>query len=166
MLLLSWQSQWPATKNSGFSSEALIFFHLCQIGWYNLSMMRNRMMKRLAAWLGCFAILLASLAPSISHALAASNGTSPLWIEICSAQGLKSVETNKTGDPSSTQHGLHFEDCPFCVTHAGSFSLLPPAGFILPVAGSSSILPDLFYQSPHPLFVWAAAQSRAPPFRS
>jgi hypothetical protein len=129
----------------------------------------NRMTRRFTAWVACFAILLASLAPSISHALAAATAPGAYWTEICSAAGLKSikVESGKTSDSSSpAKHGLHFENCPFCQTHADSL-VLPPASALVPLVVSASFpLPSLFYQSPRPLFVWASAQSRAPPARS
>jgi hypothetical protein len=53
-------------------------------------------------------------------------------------------------------------DCPLCVVH-GSY-VLPlnlELSFAKPV--NSNIYPQLFYQSPKPLFAWVALPSRAPP---
>jgi hypothetical protein len=61
---------------------------------------------------------------------------------------------------------MHGEHCPFCVTHTGSIGLPPVSGFELPVVSASPVFPSLFYQSPRPLFIWAAAQSRGPPTAS
>lgn len=133
------------------------------------AMPMNRVTRRLTAWIACFAILMASLAPSISHALAAAKTPGSYWMEICSSVGLQFIkmESGKTADSSSpAKHGLHFEDCPFCQTHANAI-VLPPVSALLPLVVSGSFpLPPLFYQSPRPLFVWASPQSRAPPARS
>lgn len=129
----------------------------------------HRFTGHFAAWIACLAILMASLAPSISHALAAASTAGTVWAEICSAAGLKMIEVShgEAADPSApTTHGLHLEDCPFCLTHANAVGL-PPASIPVPLVLSSSFpLPALFYQSPRPLFVWAAPQSRAPPAHS
>jgi len=126
--------------------------------------------RQFAAWIACFAILLASLAPSISHALAAAKSTGVSWMEICSATGAKFVQVaddhNPTKSSAPAQKAMQSEHCPFCFTHAGSFGLPPTVVSAFPVASGSPVLPSLFYQSPRPLFIWAAAQSRAPPFAS
>ncbi len=128
-------------------------------------------MRKLVAWIAGFAILLTTLAPSISHALAASKGSELSWLEICSTTGAKFVKLDDTQNPlkSSTpsdNKALHNEHCPFCVTHTGSIGLPPVSGFELPVVSVSAVFPSLFYQSPRPLFIWAAAQSRGPPTSS
>jgi hypothetical protein len=126
----------------------------------------NKLTRRLTAWIACFAVLLAALAPSISHAISAANGSGASWVEVCSLTGAKLVNVGDEQDPASSapaEKGFHFEHCPFCSMHGGTVGLLPTAGFTLPVASGEQPLPSLFYQSPRPLFIWAAAQSRAPP---
>ena len=83
-----------------------------------------------------FAIIFASFAPSISHAVAAQNGTNSFTQEVCSASGKKisiQVVTTKGQQLSvdfalkqspqqSTQPkniAMHLEHCPFC---GGQFS--------------------------------------------
>ncbi|MFC5474738.1 DUF2946 domain-containing protein [Paraherbaspirillum soli] len=125
----------------------------------------NRSTRRFASWIACFAILLASLAPSISHAIAAAQGGTP-WIEICTTGGNKFVPAADGQDPSSptpAEHGIHLEHCPFCFTHGGSLGLPPADALTVPAVSGTSLLPSLFYQSSHPLFAWSAAQPRAPP---
>lgn len=120
--------------------------------------------RRFAAWLAAFAILFAALAPSISHALSAARGET--WAEICSTGGAKLVKVSVGQDGTSipaTGKSFHFEHCPFCITHGGSFALLPGAGIALPLPEAQNFRPFLFYQSPRPLPIWTAAQSRAPP---
>ena len=57
----------------------------------------------------------------------------------------------------------HFEHCPFCFTHAGSFGLAPVIFLANQMGMSVALCPALFYLSPHPLFAWTSAQPRAPP---
>ncbi|MFC0132847.1 DUF2946 domain-containing protein [Massilia eurypsychrophila] len=124
----------------------------------------RRITHRFAAWIACFAMLVAALAPSVSHALSMSRGGT--WSEICSVGGTKfvkvSLDQGGIADPA-TQDSIHLEHCPFCATHAGSFALPPNAGFILPLIETQDTHPFLFFQAPHPLAIWTVAQSRAPP---
>lgn len=126
----------------------------------------NNLTRRLAAWIACFAILLAVLAPSISQAVHIKKGAEPIG-EICSMTGSKMVKAETgSGSPTSSmpaEKGLHFDHCPFCFTHAGSFVILPSEGFALPAETGTQLMPSLYYHAPRPLFIWAAAHSRAPP---
>jgi hypothetical protein len=131
----------------------------------NASWRPNRGIYRFSAWLATFAILLAALAPSISHAVTAAKGGAS-WIEICTTGGTSVVQVpadQTPGTPAQEQKSVHLEHCPFCANHAGSFGLVPTAVAALPAASGSALLPDLFYRAPRPLFVWAAGQPRAPP---
>lgn len=123
--------------------------------------------RRFAAWIACFAILLAALAPSVSQAVAnAKQQSGSGWAEICSVAGIRFVQVDDgaADDGNSTGKAMQMEHCAFCSTHAGSVGL-PPAGPVLPlpVAMGTAIFPALYYQSPAPLFIWSTAQSRAPP---
>jgi hypothetical protein len=161
--------------------------------------------RRVVAWIASFAVLLASLAPSLSHALVAAglsagaaSMSQPLPIAgqprsmahdgamshshhgdahhaghadssaalPPGAEGQLSHSTGPNGSHGSHAPELHFEHCPFCFTHAGSFGVPPTPPLMLPVALGSPAMPSLFYQSPAPLQVWATAQSRAPPAKS
>ncbi len=119
---------------------------------------------RFASWIACFAILMASLAPSISHAVAAAHGTPNAWMEVCTVAGSKMVmvDVEQTA-PATNEQSVHFEHCPFCLSHAGTVGLPPAADFVMPVVSGDHVLPSLFYQSSRPLFAWAVAQPRAPP---
>lgn len=128
---------------------------------------RSRLNRRITAAFACLAILMAALAPSISHALSDAGKSRSLWAEICSAAGLKMVRVDLGPQPPA--HGepaSAFDHCPFCQTHGGMPALLPSAALILPAYQGSFPFPSLFYQAPRPLFVWASPQSRAPPFHS
>lgn len=146
--------------------------------------------RRMAAWMACAAVLMASLAPSISHALAAAGlssvttssarifaGTpSPHHLHHMSpdasledgthSDGMQMEELRPQGShaPSSHSTEAHFAHCPFCFTHAGSFALTPTNALLAPVdVSSSDRFASLFYQSPVQPFIWTTAQSRAPP---
>jgi hypothetical protein len=119
--------------------------------------------RRFAAWLACFAVLLAALAPSISHAVSALKGQAA-WVEVCTAAGTALVKLPGEQVPDQPRPNLHAEHCVFCGSHAGAFAL--PAGDIsltVPVAPGGGAMPTLYYRAPSPLFVWAAGQPRAPP---
>ena len=86
-----------------------------------------------------FAIIFASLAPSISHAIAAQNGTNSFTQEICASSGKKisiQVQTTKGQQlsvdfsikqaPKSQNIVMHLEHCPFCGGHFIAAAL--PAG--------------------------------------
>lgn len=125
--------------------------------------------RRFAAWIACFAILLAALAPSISQAVASAKQESGSgWAEICSVAGIRFVQLVQAGDGDADEKSggkvMQMEHCAFCSTHAGSVGL-PPTSPVLPllVASGTAIFPSLYYQSPAPLFIWSTAQSRAPP---
>jgi len=135
-----------------------------------------RQNRRLISWLACMAILLNALAPAISHAMASTQNESVLWAEICSVAGNKFVPVD-FGQPASnqpadsknrgdTQPMSSMQHCPYCLPHAGSVGVITGFSFELTQIDLSYSLPELFYQSPRTLFVWAASSPRAPPFFS
>ncbi|NMM05963.1 MAG: DUF2946 domain-containing protein [Polaromonas sp.] len=122
----------------------------------------------MTAWIACFVMLFASLAPSISHAVTAARSNTSFWAEDCSIHG----EVHKAADhqdhqdhgvPTHDPKGSHFEHCPFCLTHAGSFALIQTSATAVYEAGGFSEFPLLLFQAPRLLFVWVSAQARAPP---
>ncbi|MGE5650004.1 MAG: DUF2946 domain-containing protein [Bacillota bacterium] len=122
--------------------------------------------RYVAAWITCFSILLAALAPTIFHALSAARERHSYPADICSmsgpvADGMATRAAHHS--PAPAQNGAAFEHCPFCLTHAGSFGLPPLSPSPLAVTRQAFLLPALFAQSPRPLFVWATPHSRAPP---
>lgn len=113
-------------------------------------------------------MLMAALAPAISHALAARTPVSYV-AEICSVAGDGAVKMVHEGapDPSGpAKDALHAGDCPFCLTHAQLPALPPATSDLIAVASATFPLPSLFYQASRQLYAWAAPQSRAPPLLS
>lgn len=121
------------------------------------------------------AIVFASVAPSISHALAAQNNTNSFAQEVCTSTGEKvviQVITTK-GKQLATEFvvtkaapktmALHLEHCPFCGNAATAASL--PASNALIIAKLEQIAQQLAeYSSPivtsHP---YVSPPSQAPP---
>lgn len=122
-----------------------------------------RRLFRQTTWLAIFAMLGLALAPTVSHALAASGPGNP-WAEICSVASGKLVVADAAGVPGSqAEAGSHLGHCPLC-GQLGGAPVLPvaeSAGAL--VVDVADFLPALYAQSPSPLFAWAAAQPRAPP---
>lgn len=128
-------------------------------------MVMKTITRRFAAWIACFAMLFGALAPSVSHALSAQRGSA--WTEVCSANGVKMVQTMEgQGDPvqvDGENAAGHLDHCAFCATNPASATLLPGSARCIPVQPGRDTYPPLFFQSPSPLAVWTPAQSRAPP---
>ena len=83
-----------------------------------------------------FSIIFASLAPSISHAVAAQNGTNSFMQEVCSASGKKisiqvvttkgqqlSVDFAVKQSAQPKNIAMHLEHCPFCGGHFSAATL-------------------------------------------
>lgn len=120
--------------------------------------MRNLATKTFIHWMAVLAILMGSLAPSISQAASSSN--SSFKMEICSADGSKISQVIDVDTEKSLPVG--HEHCPYCLVHAIS---TPAVDTDLEFAKpqSTNLYPQLFYQSPKPLFAWVSLPSRAPP---
>jgi len=138
--------------------------------------------RLLQVWIACFAILLNALAPAVSHALALADGghAGPGW-EICMNDGtrlsgrgtldestFRALTDRSRPAPASSSNtpadtALPMTDCGYCLAHAGSLGLPPPALAPLPFAVSTVERPFLFYHAPRPLQVWVAAHPRGPP---
>lgn len=130
-------------------------------------MISSRLTRRITAALACLAILMAALAPSISHALSDAGKPRSLWAEICSSAGLKLVKVDLGSElPAHGEPASAFDHCPFCQTHGGMPALPSSVSFVVPASLGSFSFPPLYYQAPRTLFVWASPQSRAPPAQS
>jgi Protein of unknown function (DUF2946) len=124
-------------------------------------MRASRAHHRLTGWIAALAILLASLAPSLSHALGSAEGSS--WIEICTSQGSKWVEAGDDNSAPAPTAGHVFEHCPFCSIQAPVLGLPPSPELVpLPIEGHGEF-PPAFYAAPRTLHAWVSARPRAPP---
>ena len=128
--------------------------------------------------LALFLVVFASLAPSVSHAVAAQDNGSFLQ-EICSSNGTKKIviqtvttrgqQINTVFDAKNTQESTpqsidhHFEHCPFCGAAAAHIAIAPAPAWILALR-ADAISIDLDYATPfQPLYLQTAHPSRAPP---
>lgn len=117
----------------------------------------------IAAWIAVLAILLAALAPAISHAITAQPGCSNGAHEASTKDLHASEHTGETESDSDV--AIHIKHCPFCIKHAASFMLLPVT-FCVPVVAAGHTTPPIHDEWPHPIIAWLAAQPRAPPVMS
>jgi len=138
--------------------------------------------RRLTAWIAACAILMASLAPAVSHAMemygsGAQASFAGTWTQICTVHGNRFVQLDDnatiiagkrlppspTSSPSPASKLMHLEHCPYCSLHA-DHPALPGAPAVLPAAADSGrMLPALFLQARQTLFAWRGPQPRAPP---
>jgi hypothetical protein len=120
-----------------------------------------------------FAIIFATLAPSISHALTAQQGTNSFTQEVCSTNGEKitiqvvttkgqqfsaELTTKNTGESSPKSINHHFEHCPFCANPSTDAGLEAPHAPIIAIleaqaqhtAAVSQVVLTLFSVLPPP----------------
>jgi hypothetical protein len=114
---------------------------------------------RWTLWIACFAMLMNALAPSISHAMAASQNVPATW-EICS------VDSPPVAKHMTTHQADAMADCGYCLPHGGSFALMPSTISGLGLMGGHALRPFLFYRAPQPLLALTAAPPRGPPLAS
>ncbi|WP_020167798.1 MULTISPECIES: DUF2946 domain-containing protein [Methylotenera] len=117
------------------------------------STMRDMLSKRLFRFIhhiALFAIIFASVAPSISHALAAQNNSNSFTQEVCTSSGEKvviQVLTTKgkqlatefvVSKSSPKTMAMHLEHCPFCSNAAVTASLPATNTFIIAVLAATA----------------------------
>lgn len=129
-------------------------------------MFTRRSSHRFTAWLAALAVLWGALMPVLSHAVVAHQVGSSGWVEVCTATGMAWVASADDGvaaDANSPAPGMNMAGCDWCATHS-PLAALPHVAqpHAVPLTFGPQV-PAAFLQSPRPLFVWAAAQSRAPP---
>ena len=108
-------------------------------------MFSKKIFKRINT-VALFAIVFASLAPSISHALAAKQGINSFVQEICTTNGeritiqVMTSQGNKLDTQLDTEQKLpansktfisHLNHCPFCSNPSVNTALEPPTTFVI-----------------------------------
>jgi hypothetical protein len=127
----------------------------------------NGKRSRLVSWIACLAMLVAALAPALSHALSPVGHAAETAnaVEVCTMAGMQLVMLDADGGKIKTP--LHksaaMADCPYCASHANAIGLRPNCSPVLSSLAPIALAPALFYQAARPLYAWAPAQSRAPP---
>ncbi|MFZ2989287.1 DUF2946 family protein, partial [Ideonella sp.] len=128
-------------------------------------MHRDRSLRLLTTWLAALAMLLAAVAPAISHAWSPASGAD--WREVCSASGTLWLAAADDGsDPQSAPRPGHALDhCPCCALHA-ELAVLPASPVLQAVSATAQPWASAVPPSPHPTApAWLSAQPRAPPER-
>jgi hypothetical protein len=125
--------------------------------------MRNSFKRHLSHWIAVFAILMSSVAPTVSQAVSLVQNGQGISIEVCTTTGIQMTQVIDISDASNADEPAQANGhCPLCVVHGNyALPLNHELSFAKPV--NSNIYPQLFYQSPKPLFAWVALPSRAPP---
>ncbi|MCL2022228.1 MAG: DUF2946 domain-containing protein [Betaproteobacteria bacterium] len=131
-------------------------------------------LRRVSIWLAIFAVLLATLAPSVSRIVFKQTIPTLGWIEICTVEGLQQFPAalfeneqspdTQTSKNSGSHSGDFFEHCPFCFTNACSFGLTPVESALPPLmAAEGHHFPPHALSALHAKSVWQPNQARAPP---
>jgi hypothetical protein len=126
-------------------------------------MLRRHTFHRGARWVTLLALLLATLAPGVAHALRHARGEVMPWSQLCSATGGKRIVLAQSADGSPLQQAHAFEHCVYCALHHdASLPALP--------AARTPLRADLAHAQavpapavPHAAAPWRAALARAPP---
>ena len=112
-------------------------------------------------WIAILAILMGAVAPTISQAVSISEHGKAFTVEICTTSGVKMTQI--IGGNSADDHQtLATEHCAYCVVHT-VLALPIDTTLDFAVPQTASLYPQLFYQSPKPLFAWVKIPSQAPP---
>ena len=125
---------------------------------------RNR---KLVHWIAILAVLMSSLAPVVSQAIAVAQQGQGFAMDLCSADGAKmQIQVQLQVQPDSQTDGAGtMKPCPYCVTHC-SITPVFNTDLKFEVPQSFAMLPQLFYQSPLPLSAWVTPPSAAPPTKA
>lgn len=115
--------------------------------------MRGMLSKKLFRFIhhiALFAIIFASVAPSISHALAAQNNSNSFMQEVCTSTGEKvviQVVTTKgkqlatefvVSKSSPKTMSMHLEHCPFCSNSIATTSLPTSSSLIIALLAATA----------------------------
>jgi hypothetical protein len=128
------------------------------------AMRSTRTHRRLTSWIAALAILLASLAPAVSHALASATDSN--WVEICTPQGSKWIQAGEDGSEPAPASGHLLDHCPYCSLHAPALGLPPAMALAQLPLGLCHQVPVAFLSAPRTLHAWVSALPRAPPLFS
>ena len=136
---------------------------------YNAPMRISSTLRTLTIWLACLALLFNGLLPAMAGGMDVPVVVAPGVVEVCSVDGVKLVDA-VTGKMIKLLAGKSAQDkqhmaahCAYCLPHAGHDVVLPQTLSQPPQSDLAEAAPLLFYQSPHTLFIWTAAQARGPP---
>jgi hypothetical protein len=126
--------------------------------------MQSRFLRKIGSILGLFAILLATLAPAVSQAVAAKRGAYDPAAALCSTHTASPADTQEDNPTDTHTLASHWHACGYCslLTHVPVLPASPPT-FALTVAAMVQRVATRF-ESVALIAPFEAAQPRAPPF--
>lgn len=140
-------------------------------------MFSQKIFKRINT-IALFAVVFASLAPSISHAFAAKQDVNGFVQEICSANGVKITIQVLTSQDKQLASGFdseqklpanpktfisHLNHCPFCSNPIVHLGLEPPNTFVFSALGNQSQQYELAVSITNSSFKTLPPPAQAPP---
>jgi hypothetical protein len=115
--------------------------------------------RRFSAWLALLALLLGTLAPAVTQAVAAGSERAG-WVQICSVSGMSWVQID-AGDTAPSD-STAASGCTWCSAHGAAG--LPPEPAAWALASVAPALPLDRFTAVVVARQWTPAHSRAPPF--
>lgn len=126
--------------------------------------MHRRARRLVVSWIALLAILMASLAPALSHAMGSTAPTT--WMEVCTSTGSMLVAAgDDEGTPRLPGVSHALEHCPYCSLHTDAFAMPPALPTVHEPVLLGDIVPAAFLHADATASVWLSAQPRAPPVR-
>jgi hypothetical protein len=120
--------------------------------------------RKLGSILGLLAILMATLAPAVSHVLAGHDRVDGLLATYCSAHA--TPDDGATEQAPDHQPALHWQACAYCGLLAHMPVLPSGKSDLVPVAWATQRAAALLQPEVRRVFLFTAAQPRAPPLSS
>jgi hypothetical protein len=101
--------------------------------------------RHLAHWIAIIAVLMSSVAPTVSQAVSLAQHGQGISIEVCTTTGVKMTQVIDASDADESAQAS--VQCPLCLVHGNyALPLNHELSFAKPV--NNNIYPQLFYQSP------------------
>ncbi|WP_088280507.1 DUF2946 domain-containing protein [Ideonella sp. A 288] len=114
---------------------------------------------RRTSWVTLVTLVLATLAPAVSHSLSRVRAAAAPWDEVCTTRG----NTHKGfGGPGPVAPLGHH--CAFCATHGGALGPPPALVGSVDAPALSLALTLRALSAPSVQAAWSSAQPRAPPW--
>ncbi|NTZ05994.1 DUF2946 domain-containing protein [Burkholderia metallica] len=120
--------------------------------------------RKLGSILGLLAILMATLAPTVSQSLSSEHQLDAVSGAFCTTRN--GADIAGSDHPPLPDNGAHWQACAYCGLLAdmpvllGGTAGFAPTEWTVPPASATP------FQTPHSVFHFAAAQPRAPPSSS
>lgn len=120
--------------------------------------------RKVVAWLGILAVLVAALAPTASRALLHNRMLPAALMALCTAQGIKVVDTGDAREQAPIEHQRsRLEHCPLCLLQAAGAAPLPAMMPVIAPAPGKPVAPAAFLFAARPQFAWDSTRARGPP---